>query len=346
MGAAIDPVIMIDCRYLGSGGAGRVTELLLRGLTALQPEGRFVLWGPEEVQGYLWPAATWHPSFRRPTASAGQRELFRVPRHDVALFLHQIRPLRPGRSLTTIYDTIPLRHGGSVRTRSAKRLYLRTVARLSTRIATLSRYSASCIERDLGVPQDKIAVIGYPVDEKMRDRVEALRQELPAENAVLFVGRFAPHKNLPRLIEAFPKTSVGAEGGRLILVGGTAHEIDELGRWAGRESQDVELRPPCSQAELEHLFATSRLLVMPSVEEGYGLPAWEAAICGLRVCVSDIPAFREILPEAPRFDPADIDAIATTIDQTLTDLPSPPPQGTTPESYAATFVGHAAALSP
>lgn len=322
-----------------------MTELLLRGLAALQPDGRFVLWGPEEVQSYLWPAATWHPSFRPPTASAGQRELFRVPRHDVALFLHQIRPLRPGRSLTTIYDTIPLRHGGSVRARSAKRLYLRAVARLSTRIATLSRYAARCIERDLGVSPDKIVVIDYPVDDEMRGRVEALRGELPTENVVLFVGRFATHKNLPRLLGAFPKTTVAAEGGRLILVGGTPREIEELRKWMGHGRRDVELRPPCSQAELEYLFATSRLLVMPSLEEGYGLPAWEAAICGLRVCVSDIRAFREILPDAPRFDPTTTD-MARAIDDALDSPPSPSPQGPTIEEYSARFVDRATTLLP
>lgn len=321
---------MIDCRYLGPGGAGRVTELLLRGLSVTRPAGRFVLWGPEEVQAHLWPSATWQPSHRNPTAAGGQAEVFRVPDGDVSLYLHQIRPFRRGPSITTIYDTIPLRHGGAAAERAAKRMYLKAAARLSSGIVTLSHYAASCIGRDLGVDEDRITVIDYPVDAELRVRVAGLRATHPPEDTVLFVGRFARHKNLVRLIEAFSHTAAAAEGARLVLVGGTPEEIRDLGGLAGGA---VELRPPCSQHELEVLYATSRLLVMPSLEEGFGLPAWEAATCGLSVCLSDIPVFREILPEAPRFDPTSLEAIASAIDETI-GTPPVAPEGPDAPAFA------------
>lgn len=343
-GRLSDPVILIDCRYLGPGGAGRVTELLLRGLVKLAPAGRFVLWGPEEVRSYLWPSAAWVRSSHSPTAAAGQRELFRVPSHDLAIYLHQIRPLRPDRAITTIYDTIPLRYGGSKATRFSKGLYLRTSARLSARIVTLTRYSASCIERDLGVPKDKITVIRYPIDHELRARVEALRREHSPENVLLFVGRFASHKNLGRLIAAFPKTRAAADGSRLILVGGTTSEFDEVAALIGPGRTDIELRPPCSQTELERLYATSRLLVMPSLEEGYGLPAWEAATCGLKVCLSDIPALREILPDAPRFDPTDVGAMGATLDEALNAPPPSPLKAPDTQDFATEFLNRTVML--
>lgn len=335
---------MIDCRWLGMGGAGRATELLLRGLRALQPEGRYVLWGPESVERYQWSRATHEPSTRPPTARWGQANIRAVPSHDVALYMHQIRPLRPGPSMTVIHDTIPLRHGGNPIARATKHLYLRAATRLSHRIATPSQYSASCITRDLGVSADRVIVLPYPVDGEMRDRIVSSRRQATQENVVLYVGRFAPHKNLRRLIAAFTQTRINREGGRLLLVGGTADEIAELSG-AVNATTRVELRPACSQAELEQLYATSRLLVMPSLEEGFGLPAWEAATAGVPVCLSDIPVFRELFPSVSQFDPTSTSAIAAAIDDAATGPPPPTPEGPTITAYAAAFIDHVTDLS-
>lgn len=335
---------MIDCRWLGIGGAGRATELLLRGLKGLQPDGRYVLWGPESIERYRWSSATHEPSTRLPTARWGQAEIRAVPSHDVALYMHQIRPLRPGPSVTVIYDTIPLRHGGDPIARATKRLYLRAATRLSNRIATLSEYSASCITRDLGVSANRVTVLPYPVDTEMSDRIVNLRRRAAQENVVLYVGRFAPHKNLRRLIAAFTQTRMHREGGSLLLVGGTADEIAELSGVVNATMR-VELRGVCSQAELEQLYATSRVLVMPSLEEGFGLPAWEAATAGVPVCLSDIPVFRELFPSVSRFDPTSLSAITAAIDDAVSGPPPPTPEGPTTTAYAAAFIEHVRDLS-
>lgn len=224
-----------------------------------------------------------------------------------------MRPLRGGRSVTLIYDTIPLRHGAGQVTRMVKRAFLTLIGRLSTRIATLSDYSASCLHRDLGIPQAKISKINFPTDDLMRDRVKSLRRAHPSQQVVLYVGRFAPHKNLPRLIEAFGLTRLAKDGTRLLLVGGSPKETEHL-RETTPHANHVEFREACSQEELELLYATSRLLVMPSLEEGYGLPAWEATTCGLRVALSDIPVFQELFPHQPKFDPRSIREMAEILD--------------------------------
>jgi glycosyltransferase involved in cell wall biosynthesis len=63
------------------------------------------------------------------------------------------------------------------------------------------------------------------------------------------------------------------------------------------------------------LYATSLFLVQPSLEEGFGLPAWEAISCGLPVCVSDGGS----LPEVSRgfaepFPAASVVAMSAAID--------------------------------
>lgn len=333
--------ILLDCRWLGLGGAGRATELLLAGLRELQPAGRWLLWGPSAARASLWSAARWREAGGPPTRLWGQRELLQVPRCDVAIYPHQIRPLRPGPSITLIHDTIPLRHG-SPATRRFKRAFLRSVGRLSSRILTVSEFSRRCIETDLGVPAHRISVIRYPVDGAMVARVQELRSRLPQRDLGLYVGRFAPHKNLMALIEAFEATGFRRRRGTLLLAGGDPDEVRALRdfvRSRGHDAVSVEGQLP--EGALEEAYATSRFLVLPSLEEGFGLPVWEAMACGLPVCVSDGGALPEITRGFARPFPArSIGAMTEAIDRVSATPPGPPPDLGAPtlREFARAFV--------
>jgi glycosyltransferase involved in cell wall biosynthesis len=308
--------ILLDCRWLGIGGAGRATELLLRGLHELRPAGAWTLWGPAGVADYAWDGAVHQPSDGSPKAMAGQRALRSVPAADLAIYMHQIRPLRPGASITLVHDTIPLRYGGSAPKRFAKRLFYRAVAALSSRIVTVSEYSRRSIEADLKVPPERISVIPYPVDRELVARVQRLRVEHAQAPVALYVGSFLRHKNLERLLLAFAQTTFKADGGTLLLAGGERERVAYLSGFAGSHGIDgVRIEGPCSQARLEELYATARLLVQPSLEEGFGLPVWEAMSCGLPVCASDAGSLPEITRGLVRtFSATDVRDIAGAID--------------------------------
>ena len=289
MRTAGDRRFMVDCRWLGPGGAGTVTDLFLRGCAAITPEGEWTLWGPAPVEDRLWPGAHYHPGYRSPKALAGQRDWWAVPDADVSLFLHQVRPLSGNPSVTTIYDTVQTRFG---RHRRAKRLYLRAVARSSRAVITISEASRRRLIEDLGVDPETIEVVRLPLDPLLVDRIDQTRSRSVIEPVLLYVGRFAAHKNLSRLIQAFGTTRFRAAGGRLLLVGGTAAEAAQLRSQSG-SLQGIEIRPACSQQEIEDLYARCTAVILPSLEEGFGLPAWEALTCGIPVAISDAAALRE-----------------------------------------------------
>lgn len=336
--------VLLDCRWLGVGGAGRATELLLRGLGEELPPGRWLLWGPPGVRRFLWGRAEWRRADHAPPGLWGQRG--RLPPADVAVYLHQIRPLRPGPSITLIHDTIPLRHDGGAAARLAKRTFLLAVGRLSSRILTVSEHSRRSIERDLRIPAAKIRVLTYPVDREMAARVAALRRRLPQRNVALYVGRFAPHKNLHSLVAAYERTRFRRSGGRLLLVGGDRRELRTIREAVERRglAHEVSVEGPCSQSKLEELYGTSRLLVMPSLEEGFGLPVWEAMTCGLPVCVSDGGALPELFGGAAGSFPArSTRAMAEAIDLAAEERPGSTPEleGPTVRDFAAAFVEEA-----
>jgi glycosyltransferase involved in cell wall biosynthesis len=291
--------------------------LLLQGLAEAQPPERWILWGPPEVSVHAWQGAEQVLVTSRPNQLRGQRDWARVPQGDLVVFLHQQRPLRSVHSLTTILDTTPLRFNQNRLDGWAKAWFLRRVGRISEGIITISEHSRRCIERDLGVDPHKITKIGLPADPHMAARVLALRERSAIEDVALYVGLFLAHKNLPRLVEAFDRTAFRRRGGRLVLVGGK--DLAEPFRRSLDRGQraSVDVRRSCDQAELERLYATSRLLVQPSLEEGFGLPVQEALASGLPACASSGGALPEVtLGLSEHFDPLSIEAMAMAIDRT------------------------------
>jgi glycosyltransferase involved in cell wall biosynthesis len=289
------PRVVVDCRWLDSGGAGRVTELLLRGLARRPDDFRWVLWGPASVEGLAWPGAEMILEHRDPRTWHGQRSWFGIPSCDLVLFMHQQRPLRPVPSATFIHDTIPLRFAAGALSRVARQAFLKRVARISCRVVTPSEHSRRSVVADLAIDPDRVTAVQLPADPQMARRVGELRRAAARQDTALYLGLFLPHKNLQRLIKAFAGTSFRREGGKLLLIGGLPRHYEEFTEALSPEQRSyVETRPFVGQAEVEEALATCRFLVQPSLEEGFGLPAWEALACGVPVCASDGGALPEV----------------------------------------------------
>ena len=311
------PTVALDCRWLSFSGAGRVTESLLRGLQIVTPPHRWVLWGPPEVAGHLWPGAEHVLDTTDPRRLNGQRSWFAIPSADLVIFLHQQRPLRHVPALTMVLDTTPLRYNRNPADAWAKRCFLRRVGRASSGILTISDFSSRCISDDLGIASGRITKVGLPADRDLAQRILALRETSTPKEVALYVGLFLPHKNLPRLIEAFGQTAFRRRGGRLLLVGGKGGAEPLRQTLDEDQGRYVTIRSSCTQPELESLYATSSFLVQPSLEEGFGLPVQEALAAGLTACVSNGGALPEVTRGfAEHFDPTSVEAMAKAIDRT------------------------------
>ena len=103
----------------------------------------------------------------------------------------------------------------------------------------------------------------------------------------LFVGGYEPRKNLQTALEAFHL--LNEKDSRFVVVGPT--------RWPAPAMKNPEQTIQLgyvSQEELRALYRESVALVMPSREEGFGIPALEAMASGTAVIGSDLPVFHEI----------------------------------------------------
>lgn len=338
--------VVVDCRWLGYSGVGRVTELFLAGLKALAPTGSWTLWGPSRVRDFLWTGAKIDIAVRPPTQWAAQRDALSIPKADAVLWLHAVRPLvnRPG--VVFVHDLIPMNWATTSSSRWAWRRFFERSCRTSTLVATQSDANSMRLSKELGIIGSERVYL--PLDRRRTEHVRSMRASVTSRRPyMLYVGQIKPHKNLRRAVEAYFDSEFSKAGGTFsILAGGATRaeeleEIEAIGR-SNRGGQ-VEILPRCSDDELDQLFASATLLIQPSLEEGFGLPVAEGLACGLPVCCSDIDAIREAAQgRAELFDPHSVESIAGAIDRTAASaqqgyVPDPPDMPD-PVEFARRFV--------
>ncbi|MEE8525699.1 MAG: glycosyltransferase family 1 protein [Thermoanaerobaculia bacterium] len=133
--------------------------------------------------------------------------------------------------------------------------------------------------------------------------------ELPPgvpEDYVLHVGTLEPRKDLPTLFEAWRelrRRSVAVPG--LVLCGGFGWKTEEV-RSAMADGVEEGWILHLGYVEDEQVVALYRgasAVVLPSIYEGFGLPALEAMIAGIPLVCSDIPVLREIAGAAALYAP-------------------------------------------
>jgi glycosyltransferase involved in cell wall biosynthesis len=235
-----------------------------------------------------------------------------------------------GRLVVTMHDTLPLSHPDLVFPRLGGRIAWRlkeaAAARWADRIVTVSEASRSAIQDWLGRPDPRIRVItegpdaifGPRNDGPGSDAVLRRHGLRPGERYLLYVGGLSPHKNLPRLVEAFARSA--GDDVRLVLTG-DVHDVFHTcvpairAAIARHELGDrVILTGFVPDEDLVFLYGRAYALVQPSLLEGFGLPAVEAMACGTPVISSRAGSLLEVVGEAGvYFDPTDVASIAGAI---------------------------------
>jgi glycosyltransferase involved in cell wall biosynthesis len=188
-------------------------------------------------------------------------------------------------------------------------------------VLTVSEYSKQCIERVLGIPPRRIRVLYEAASRRFR----RLAVEPAGEPFLLYVGGISPNKNLSTLIHAFHELKARRAGVRLILVGDYQSdgfkscytELRELVTSLGLNGS-VHFAGYVPDDELISLYNRAGAFVMPSFDEGFGLPAVEAMACGAPVIVSSGNSLSEVTGDAGLIvDPHDRAGLTDAMEQVL-----------------------------
>jgi len=196
-------------------------------------------------------------------------------------------------------------------------------AKKSSRIIVPSNYSLITISKHLQLPNEHFSVVyeaGKKLVEKNAGKESELIKGLNEHPYFLHVGAFNKHKNLVRLIEAFEKIKQANPQQSVFLIlagqaGGSVFSDDSATIKEAVSSKglanNVLLPGYVSDEDLSNLYQNALAYVLPSYNEGFGLPALEAMAFQLPVIAANNTCLPEICKAgAIYFDPYDVQDIA------------------------------------
>jgi glycosyltransferase involved in cell wall biosynthesis len=197
--------------------------------------------------------------------------------HDIYFYFH---PEHTVREIQRDYAALLLKHCSN-----------------SDAIIAVSDYTRNQVVEHLKIPASKVYTIRPGADPYYE--VPATQEELDHTRKrfalkrpyFLFVGALEPRKNIPLLLDAFSRLK---EDVNLVLAGPEGWGLD----WNSTPRERTIFTHYVTKEELRALYQQAIALVLPSVDEGFGLPLLEAMSSGLPILASDIPVFREVCADA------------------------------------------------
>lgn len=224
--------------------------------------------------------------------------------------------------LMTVHDLIHLRfpadHGA--RHRLFYRWVVGRAARKSQAVFTVSQHSKRDIVDLLKVDPRRVVVTPNAAGEVFQPLPATERAAAAAGLGlppayVLGVGNPKPHKNLAALIEAHASLSARqADVPPLVLVG-----VKPGQSGGAKPSERLHLVPHLDDAGLAAAYGAATTVVIPSLYEGFGLPALEALACGAPLIASNRASLPEVVGKAALLTDPEPAALAQALGQLLAD---------------------------
>jgi glycosyltransferase involved in cell wall biosynthesis len=308
-------------------GVGQYVFQLAKELERALPNAQFFAYGRLPRERLALPSERWvcrteaHAQWRRlPSFLWLRTRGARLCRQDHLDVFWAGRTLHPGlqdqlRTVSTVHDLNHLIVPGTMQATTlwSHRMWFERDVRRAHVVVANSFGTARRLRERLGREAE---VIRPGLDERFDvpspERALASRAELAALGVrgpyLLCVGNFEPRKNLEAGFRAF--MALRARGllqeHRLVVAGPDGWSSKPFARElaAAVEAGTVVRTGYLPDNLMPALYAAADLVMLPSLYEGFGMPALEARACGARVLVSDIPELVEAAgPEGTRVEP-------------------------------------------
>lgn len=298
--------ISIDCRMLGSGGIGSYLAALL---PLFMQNNKCLLIGKEDdikpygnsknveleycdIDPFSFADTFLFP--RESLAKINETDVFYSPYCNIPSGIKI--PI-----YSTIHDVVFLDIpdlAGTLGTLGRKFFYKRAISK-STKIFTVSEFSKERIVHHLK-PGKKEIVVTYNALPPWF--AEDIPENFDKQDYILFVGNIKKHKGLHTLIQAYKICLDKGFSGKLLIVGNADNfrtNDDTISNEIANLKDYVEFTGRISDKQLKEAYYKAKLLIQPSLYEGFGMPPLEAISLGTNAVISDIPVFKEIYENLP-----------------------------------------------
>jgi glycosyltransferase involved in cell wall biosynthesis len=267
---------------------------------------------PVSVLNYLWHRREWPPV-----------ELL-AGRVDVVHAAHPLLiPSRYAAQIVTIHDLFFLDHPERVRDeirRDYPQLTLEHAHRADAIVTPSAHTKRQVVER-LGVAEDHVYCCppGAPTWTTL-----GRGPNVPPNGYALLLGTLDARKNIGVVLDAFTRLAQSGQRPKLVIAGRATADASE---WLTRISQSplndiVEYVGYVSDERREGLFTGARMLLLPSLDEGFGLTALEAMSAGVPLVASNRGSLPEVVAKGGLLlEPDDVEQWASVIDRLARDEP-------------------------
>lgn len=209
------------------------------------------------------------------------------------------QPPSKSHKVTTIHDLVAYKFPESLHPQivAVHKRRLVWVKKEIDRIIAVSASTKRDIVELLKFPESKVEVVyeaaGKEIEDwkklsevERRERIEAVNIKYGLRDPfVLSVGKREPRKNIGKVVEAM---SLINGDYTLVITGGYGWGDDT------KETNRVKLLGYVPTQDLPPLYARAKILVYPSLYEGFGLPVVEAMSCGCPVVTSNVSSLPEV----------------------------------------------------
>ncbi len=217
----------------------------------------------------------------------------------------------------------------SPREMKMRKEFYRPSAEQATRIIAISSHVKSSLVERYGISSEKIDVVYLGCDDRYKkyddeDMLHTIRLKYGLDRPFMYYPAATwPHKNHKMLLAAVGLLKEKyLFDGQLVLTGIAKKSNDEILQEITRLKLDdtVKILGYIPYEDLPYLYNMARLLVFPSLFEGFGIPLVEAMACGCPIVCSNATSIPEVVGDAGViFDPFSPEDMAEKIWQLWND---------------------------
>jgi alpha-1,3-rhamnosyl/mannosyltransferase len=304
--------LLLDGRKLKDGGIGVYTDNLIRGLLEVGGVSITVLYGDERCRDVQYAGEVewlWDPA-----SPYSIDEMLSMPsridfsRYDIFHTPHYMLPYRVSiPTVVTVHDLIHITHPEKFWYPSVAKFLIRSAVRRADAVLAVSRHTRTGLRELTGAGETKIQYIPNAISPRVlagSQDVAHNDDELPYLFALF--SNTKPHKGLSDLLAAYREFREGRRWAdfatqcpSLVLAGFGVHYLVDSpeGEALLKANEGVRVVGSLSDGELRRSLRGARALIVPSLVEGFCLPAVEAQAVGTPVVCRPVPALLELVGE-------------------------------------------------